>query len=144
MNDPKDNILIVDDNPTNLSVLVDYLTGQEFEIHVAEDGESALELLDIVHPDIILLDVMMPRMDGFDTCINMKSKPGIRDIPVIFMTSLSETADKVKGFEVGAVDYITKPIQHEELFSARKHTYLPEKAADQPGGEERPARSRDL
>lgn len=123
MDADKDNILIVDDNPTNLGILVEYLTGQDFDIHVAEDGESALELLGMIHPDIILLDVMMPRMDGFETCLHLKSRSDTRDIPVIFMTSLSETADKVKGFEVGAIDYITKPIQHEELL-ARVHTHI--------------------
>jgi diguanylate cyclase (GGDEF)-like protein len=116
-------IMIVDDNPTNMAVMVDYLTHQDFEVMVAEDGESALELLKYNRPELILLDVMMPRMDGFETCLLLKAGAATRDIPVIFMTSLTDTADKVKGFEVGAVDYITKPIQHEELL-ARVNTHI--------------------
>jgi diguanylate cyclase (GGDEF)-like protein len=118
-----DSILVVEDNPTNMGVLVDYLSQQGFDIHVAEDGESALELLNYTSPDIILLDVMMPRMDGFEVCLHLKSAPETRDIPVIFMTSLDEISEKVKGFEMGAVDYITKPIQHEELL-ARLNTHI--------------------
>jgi len=118
-----DIILAVDDNPTNLTLLVDYLERLGFEVSAAEDGESALELLDYITPDIILLDIMMPGMDGFETCRSLKAIPAVQDIPVIFMTALSETSDKVKGFEAGAVDYITKPIQHEELL-ARITTHL--------------------
>jgi diguanylate cyclase (GGDEF)-like protein len=118
-----ESIMIVDDNPTNLGILVDFLTEQNFELHVAEDGESALEMLEYFKPSIILLDIMMPYMDGFETCLHMKSSPDTRNIPVIFMTSLSDTADKVKGFEVGAVDYITKPINHDELL-ARVNTHI--------------------
>jgi diguanylate cyclase (GGDEF)-like protein len=117
------SILIVDDNPTNMAVLVEYLTCQGYEIHVAEDGESALESLEFIHPELILLDIMMPRVDGFETCRRLKADPAYSDIPVIFMTSLAEIRDKVKGFEAGAVDYITKPIQHEELL-ARVNTHI--------------------
>ena len=116
-------ILVVDDTPTNLEVLVDYLADSDFQIIVATDGEKALERLKYAHPDVILLDVMMPGIDGFETCRRLKENDETRDIPVIFMTALSETVDKVKGFSVGAVDYITKPFQHEEVL-ARVQTHL--------------------
>ncbi|MFP4122166.1 ATP-binding protein [Coleofasciculus sp.] len=116
-------ILIVDDNPTNLGVLSDCLSGSGFEVWIAQDGESAIERVDYAHPDIILLDVLMPGIDGFETCRQLKANPSTQDIPVIFMTALSDTVDKVKGFELGAVDYITKPVQHEEVL-ARVRTHL--------------------
>ncbi|ETW94449.1 MAG: transcriptional regulator [Candidatus Entotheonella factor] len=116
-------ILIVDDTPMNLEVLVKELTDQNFEIFVAIDGESALEQLRYTRPDIILLDVMMPGIDGFETCSRLKNNPDTKDIPVIFMTALADTLDKVKGFEAGAVDYVTKPIEPEEV-SARVKTHL--------------------
>ncbi len=119
----KDAVLIVDDTPTNLEVLVEYLTGAGFDVFVATDGESALEQVGHALPDLILLDVMMPGIDGFETCRRLKGDEATRDVPVIFMTALSETVDKVKGFEVGAVDYVTKPIQHEEVL-ARVNTHL--------------------
>lgn len=119
----KATILVVDDNPTNLSVLVDYLDEAGFEVMVAENGDAALELLVYSQPDLILLDVMMPGQDGFEVCQRLKSQPTVADIPVIFMTALSDTADKVRGFQVGAVDYITKPIQHEEML-ARVNSHL--------------------
>lgn len=108
-------ILMVDDNPTNLGVLFDYLRDSGFKMLVAQDGESALEQIEYVRPDLILLDVMMPGIDGFETCKRLKQRPETKEIPVIFMTALSETIDKVKGFKVGAVDYITKPFQPEEV-----------------------------
>ena len=110
-------ILIVDDTPANLEVLVDYLTDSDFEVIVATDGGKAIERLKHIHPDIILLDVMMPGIDGFETCRRLKENDATRGIPVIFMTALAETVDKVKGFAVGAVDYITKPFQHEEVLA---------------------------
>jgi len=112
---PKSTILVVDDTPTNLSVLLDYLNQSGFKTLIAQDGEGALEQADYAHPDIILLDVMMPGIDGFETCKRLKDNPVTQDIPVIFMTALSETMDKVKGFQHGAVDYITKPFQQEEV-----------------------------
>jgi signal transduction histidine kinase len=114
-------ILLVDDNPTNLGVIADYLGEQGFTILIARDGQSALEKADFAHPDIILLDVMMPGlngmpgMDGFETCRKLKENPATRPIPVIFMTALAETANKLVGFQAGAVDYVTKPIQQEEV-----------------------------
>ncbi|MEH2406164.1 hybrid sensor histidine kinase/response regulator [Nostoc sp.] len=109
-------VLVVDDNPTNLQVLSSFLDQSNFEVWAARSGEKALQRLENDDlPDLILLDVMMPGIDGFETCKQLKSNPRVQDIPVIFMTALSETADKVKGLQLGAVDYITKPFQHEEV-----------------------------
>ncbi len=116
-------IMMVDDTPANLSVLSDLLCARGFKISVAEDGESALEQLQYVRPDLILLDVLMPRLDGFTTCRRLKERPETKDIPIIFMTALTDTVEKVKGFELGAVDYITKPFQQEEVL-ARVSTHL--------------------
>jgi adenylate cyclase len=116
-------IVIVDDKPTNLGVLFDFLTDSGFKVLVAQDGESAIEKVNYGHPDLILLDVMMPGIDGFETCRRLKANPSTHDIPVIFMTALSDTVDKVKGFSLGAVDYVTKPVQQEEV-RARVSTHL--------------------
>jgi len=110
-------ILIVDDTPTNLGMLCDFLTDSGFEVLVAIDGESAIEQAVYAQPNLILLDVLMPRIDGFETCRRLKANPSTQDIPVIFMTALCETVNKVRGFKVGAVDYVTKPIQPEELLA---------------------------
>ncbi|MDM8561995.1 response regulator [Candidatus Marithioploca araucensis] len=117
------SILIVDDTPTNLSVLVDYLEKCGFEIMVARNGKMGIKRAQIANPDIILLDVMMPGINGFETCKELKKNAATSNIPVIFMTALESVEDKVKGFEVGGVDYITKPIQHEEVL-ARITTHL--------------------
>ena len=111
------NILIVDDNPTNLAVIVDYLEDSGLSILVSQDGQSSLKRAKYAKPSIILLDVLMPGIDGYETCRLLKDAVETRDIPVIFMTALSSTEDKVRGFEVGAVDYITKPIQPEEVLA---------------------------
>ena len=116
-------ILIVDDTPANVGVLVDYLEDKDFRILVAQEGEEALMRAQLSQPDLILLDVMMPGIDGFETCRRLKAIESLRDIPVIFMTALTEIADKVKGFEIGGVDYVTKPFQIEEVF-ARVSTHL--------------------
>jgi signal transduction histidine kinase len=121
--DEKDTILIVDDNPTNLGVLFDYLRESGFKVLIAQDGEGALQRALYAKPDIILLDVMMPGINGFETCRQLKKNADTADIPVIFMTALSETVDKVRGFKLGAVDYVTKPLQHEEVL-ARIQTHL--------------------
>lgn len=113
-------ILIVDDNPTNLKVLSDALRDQGWNTLVATDGESAIEQIEYAMPDLILLDVMMPGIDGFETCRRLKGNVQTNRIPVIFMTALSDTVDKVKGLELGAVDYITKPFQHEEVLARIK------------------------
>ncbi|MBD2164553.1 hybrid sensor histidine kinase/response regulator [Calothrix sp. FACHB-156] len=118
-------ILVVDDNPTNIQVLFDILSEIGYRVAIAKSGEAALQRLQSYHPDLILLDVMMPGIDGFETCQRLKYQPETRDIPVIFMTALSDTVDKVKGLSLGAVDYITKPIQHEEaLARIRVHLQL--------------------
>ncbi len=116
-------ILLVDDNPTNLGVLFDSLSTSGFRLLVAEDGAGALEQVGYVKPDLILLDVMMPGMDGFETCRRLKADHSTCDIPVIFMTALTDTIDKVTGLSIGAVDYITKPIQPDEVL-ARIKTHL--------------------
>ena len=124
MNKPEQNtILIVDDMPNNLGALLNYLTDFGFEVLVAEDGESAIEQVEYALPDLILLDVLMPGIDGFETCSRLKSNQTTKDIPVIFMTALSDAEDKVKGFSVGGVDYVTKPIQQAEVL-ARVTTHL--------------------
>jgi two-component system, sensor histidine kinase and response regulator len=116
-------LLLVDDVPTNLKVLFGYLKTFNFKVRIAKDGEDALKQVALAKPDLILLDVMMPKLDGFETCRRLKANIETRDIPVIFMTALTETTDKVKGFEAGAVDYVTKPIQQEEVL-ARINSHL--------------------
>ncbi|BAZ18023.1 response regulator receiver sensor signal transduction histidine kinase [Calothrix sp. NIES-4071] len=116
-------ILIADDTPYNLGVLFDYLGECGFEVLLAEDGESLLEQVKFALPDIILLDVMMPGINGFETCRILKANEATRDIPVIFMTSLTDTVDKLTAFSVGAIDYVTKPLEHEEVL-ARVTTHL--------------------
>jgi two-component system sensor histidine kinase/response regulator len=116
-------ILIVDDIPTNLEVLMQFLEGAGYQVLVATDGESALEQVSYAPPDIILLDVVMPGIDGFETCRRLKTDSLTQEIPVIFMTALSDTVDKVYGFELGAADYITKPLQQEEVV-ARVNAHL--------------------
>jgi signal transduction histidine kinase len=116
-------ILIVDDNPTNLGVVSGYLKNFGFTILIARSGEKALKRIEHTRPDIILLDVMMPGLDGFETCRQLKANKATEHIPVIFMTALAETKDKVRGFEAGAVDYVTKPLQQEEVL-ARLTTHL--------------------
>ncbi|AFY47833.1 PAS domain S-box [Nostoc sp. PCC 7524] len=110
-------ILIVDDTPTNLEMLFDFLANAGYTVLVAEDGESAIARAEYAPPDLILLDILMPGIDGFETCRRLKSQELTKEIPVIFMTALSETVDKVKGLNIGAVDYITKPLQHEEVLA---------------------------
>jgi signal transduction histidine kinase/response regulator RpfG family c-di-GMP phosphodiesterase len=117
------NLLIVDDNPTNLGVIVNYLEEFGFEIMIARSGEQGIKRAQHTRPDIILLDVMMPGIDGFETCRRLKSEAATQLIPIIFMTALASTEDKIKGFAAGGVDYITKPIQQEEAL-ARITTHL--------------------
>jgi signal transduction histidine kinase len=110
-------ILIVDDTPTNLEVLFETLNREGFEVSVATGGESALKQVEYALPDLILLDVMMPGMNGFETCQHLQSNPLTKDVPVIFMTALADSTDKVRGLSLGAVDYITKPFQQEEVLA---------------------------
>ena len=117
------SILIVDDTPANLKVLVNFLQDSDFKVVISQDGESALHRAEYVNPELILLDVVMPGLNGFEVCQRLKENPKTRDIPVVFMTALSETVDKVKGFKSGAVDYVTKPFQCEEVL-ARINSHL--------------------
>ncbi|HEY9296136.1 MAG TPA: response regulator [Phormidium sp.] len=118
--DQNATILIVDDNPANLGVLSDTLDQAGLEVWVAQSGKIALERVKYALPDLILLDIMMPEIDGFETCRQLKANPETKDIPIIFMTALSDTANKVEGFQIGAVDYITKPFQQEEVLARIK------------------------
>ena len=111
------SILIVDDNHNNLEVLSETLSNAGFQVAVAIDGETALEQIQYYKPELILLDVMMPGIDGYQTCQKLKTNPDTFDIPIIFMTALSDTEHKVRGFALGAVDYITKPFQREEVLA---------------------------
>ncbi|MBW4604247.1 MAG: hybrid sensor histidine kinase/response regulator [Calothrix sp. FI2-JRJ7] len=114
-------ILIVDDNPTNLEVLAKTLDDAGFNIRIEVDGASALELLEEdEHPELILLDVQMPGIDGFETCRRIKMNPKTQDIPIIFMTALADTESKVKGLSLGAVDYISKPFEGQEVLARVK------------------------
>ena len=116
-------VLVVDDTPANLNVVAEALGDAGFEIAIATDGERAIKQATVGQPDLILLDVMMPGIDGFETCRRLKASSLTCDIPVIFMTALADTTDKVKGFNLGAVDYIPKPFQEAELI-ARVTTHL--------------------
>ncbi|MDX2215887.1 MAG: response regulator [Oculatellaceae cyanobacterium bins.114] len=114
---PSASILIVDDTPTNLRVLVEAFDQTGFDSFVAKSGESALKKARQTLPDLILLDICMNGMDGFETCQALKADPLTRSIPIIFMTALTDETSKVRGFEVGAVDYITKPVQLREAIA---------------------------
>ena len=114
------SILVVDDNPNNLRVLLDILHEAGFKVSVVKSGELALQKLPFIQPDLILLDIMMPGIDGFETCRRLKANENTQNIPVIFMTVLSDVENKVQGLQLGAVDYITKPIQAEEVIARVK------------------------
>ena len=116
-------ILIVDDKTNNLQLLSRYLKKANYKVLIAQGGQKAIEIANVRHPDLILLDVMMPGMNGFDVCRHLKRDLKTADIPIIFMTALAETKNKVQGFKLGAVDYITKPIEESELM-ARMKTHL--------------------
>ncbi len=118
-----ETILVVDDNPANIGVLMDCLGREGYRMLVAGDGQGAVEQARLAQPDLILLDVMMPGMDGFQTAEALKGDEKTRDIPVIFITALDNSDEKVRGFQLGAVDYVTKPFQHEEVL-ARVGTHL--------------------
>jgi len=114
-------LLIVDDKPQNLRLISDFLAEQGFDLMLTRSGAQALEKIDLETPDLVLLDVTMPEMDGFEVCRRLKDNPRTAALPVIFMTALDDTAHKVEGFRLGAVDYITKPIQREELLARIQH-----------------------
>ena len=116
-------ILVVDDTPANIQALAGTLRDKGYQISVATNGRQALDVLARVPPDLILLDVMMPEMDGFETCRRIKASEAWREIPIIFLTAKTEVADIVQGFELGAVDYVAKPFNAHELL-ARVSTHL--------------------
>jgi signal transduction histidine kinase len=122
-NYPAATILIVDDTPNNLQILFSSLETAGFRVLLAEDSRSAIHIAQTQNPDLILLDVLMPEVDGFTTCSQLKSQGVTKDIPVIFLTALSDTINKVRGFKLGGVDYITKPIEQEEVL-VRIQTHL--------------------
>jgi DNA-binding NarL/FixJ family response regulator len=117
--DPKkrDVALVVDDSPETLRLLTDALDGAGMTVMVALDGAAAMRIVDQITPDIILLDAVMPGMDGFETCRRLKREAGLSNVPVIFMTGLAETEHIVRGLEAGGVDYVTKPIAIEEMLA---------------------------
>jgi len=126
--EPKGFILVVDDVARNLQVLCNILAKEKYRLAVARNGKQALETAEKVTPELILLDVMMPELDGFEVCKRLRNSPGTRDIPVIFLTAKTELESIVKGFEIGAVDYVTKPFNETELL-ARVRTHLELKRA---------------
>ncbi|HZW26066.1 MAG TPA: PAS domain S-box protein, partial [Gallionella sp.] len=136
-------ILLVDDSAVNLGVVVEGLEAHGYDVLVALDGEEALQRVEIALPDLILLDVMMPGIDGFEVCRRLKAQERTRDIPVIFMTSLSGIHDKVTGFEAGGVDYITKPLQVEEA-RARVDAHLKLRALQKELEEKNAALQREI
>jgi formate hydrogenlyase transcriptional activator len=126
MNTPANNdnaVLVVDDTLMNVKLLMEMLTREGHRVLVARDGESALEQARYAKPALILLDVMMPGIDGYETCRRLKADPSTAGIPVIFMTALGDIEDKVKGFNAGGADYVVKPFEHEEVL-ARVKTHI--------------------
>ena len=113
----RDVALIVDDSPETLRLLTDALDGAGMTVMVAMDGAAAMRIVDQITPDIVLLDAVMPGMDGFETCRRLKREAGLSNVPVIFMTGLAETEHIVRGLEAGGVDYVTKPIVIEEMLA---------------------------
>ena len=120
---PQANILVVDDTPANLQLLVGMLKDQGFKVRPVPSGEMALRAVQASRPDLILLDITMPGMDGYEVIARLKADESTRDIPVLFISALNDTADKVRSFQAGGVDYITKPFQLEEV-EARVRTHL--------------------
>ncbi|HJP30093.1 MAG TPA: response regulator [Candidatus Latescibacteria bacterium] len=116
-------ILVTDDVPANLDVLFQALDGEGYNVHVASDGVTSLEVATHSHPDLILLDVMMPGIDGYETCRRLKADPALRGIPVIFLTARDDLEGIVEGFTAGGEDYVTKPFKKEEVL-ARIRTHL--------------------
>lgn len=114
---PQTDILVVDDNPTNLDLLSGLLQDHQFHVRAVTSGRLALTVARTFKPALILLDINMPQMNGFEVCTQLKADPATCDIPVIFISALDETIDKVRAFEVGGVDYVTKPFQIEEVLA---------------------------
>jgi putative two-component system response regulator len=122
MTETRPILLVVDDVVTNIDILLETL-GKDYTMRIATNGADALDSVKEAQPDLILLDVMMPGMDGFDVCRHLKDDPTTSDIPIIFITALNETKNKIKGFSVGCVDYMTKPFQPDDI-RARVDTHL--------------------
>ena len=122
-NEARRNILVIDDNPQNLRLLVGMLSEKGYRVRPAPNGALALRSVRSILPDLILLDIKMPEMDGYEVCGHLKADEKTRDVPVIFISALDETVDKVKAFDAGGVDYITKPFQRQEVL-ARVETHL--------------------
>ena len=127
MNDPvasaSARILVVDDTPANIQTLTAILKEHGYQLSVATNGRQAIEAIEKVHPDLVLMDVMMPEMDGYEACRQIKASPLWRDLPIIFLSAKTDTSDIVHGFELGAVDYVAKPFNAHELL-ARVNTHL--------------------
>jgi CheY-like chemotaxis protein len=119
----EENLLIIDDIPENIQVLGHALAKEHYSVSFATDGQQALDMIAENDFDLILLDIMMPHMDGYEVCRRLKNVPGKKEVPVIFLTARTETEDIVKGFQVGAVDYVTKPFNAPELL-ARVRTHI--------------------
>ncbi|EIJ41492.1 histidine kinase,Response regulator receiver domain protein,histidine kinase [Beggiatoa alba B18LD] len=119
----KSSLLIIDDFLDNIKLLLSFLTDAGFKVLIARDGEQGIKTAQYAKPDLILLDIMMPGLNGFETCQQLKQAEETKNIPIIFMTALTDLNEKIKGFELGAADYITKPFQHAELL-ARINTHL--------------------
>lgn len=115
--EPRDIVLVVDDSPNTLRMLTDAIEGAGMTVLVALDGEQALSLTERITPDVILMDAVMPGIDGFEICRRLKQRAAVSHVPVIFMTGLSETEDIIKGLNAGGVDYVTKPISPDELLA---------------------------
>ncbi|AXA66970.1 response regulator transcription factor [Pseudomonas oryzihabitans] len=114
---PPSVVLIVDDTPDNLALLSDALDASGYMVLVALDGASALERMQRRRPDVVLLDAMMPGLDGFETCRRIKAQAGLADIPVLFMTALTESEHVVEAFAAGGIDYVTKPLKTDEVLA---------------------------
>lgn len=141
--DRRDTILVVDDTPETLGLLTDTLDHAGFTVLIATDGQSALELLDQITPDLVLMDAVMPGMSGFESCRRLKQEKMMANLPVIFLTGLSESAHVVEGLAAGGVDYVTKPIVVDELL-ARIRVHLANARAAQGAGEALDASGRFL
>ena len=139
----RDTILVVDDTPETLGLLTDTLDHAGFTVLIAMDGNSALELLDQITPDLVLMDAVMPGMSGFESCRRIKQEKMLANLPVIFLTGLSESAHVVEGLAAGGVDYVTKPIVVDELL-ARIRVHLANARAAQGAGEALDASGRFL
>ena len=123
MHKNKGNILVVDDMKDNLTILIQALGNEGYTVRPALNGQLALDAARRETPDLILLDILMPGLNGYQVCDLLKKEPGLRDVPVIFISALTDISDKIKGFSSGGLDYIRKPFQIEEVL-ARVETHL--------------------